>query len=81
MGFISTFVSTVFFFLMTFLLIWKNFVTVHGNQQYEFQHLAQMEVTGYFAILLIFLHGPIVYYNAKDMMLIVIGQIRRNTAS
>lgn len=40
-----------------------------------------MEVAGYFAILLIFLHGPIVFYNAKDMMMIVIGQFRKNKAS
>ncbi len=32
-------------------------------------------------MLLIFLHGPIVYFNAKDMMLIVIAQCRESTAS
>ncbi len=40
-----------------------------------------MEVSGYIAIVVVLLHAPLLYFNGKDMLLIIIGEWRNKTCS
>lgn len=51
------------------------------KEKYEFNHLAKMEFSGYIAICIVLFHAPILYFNAKDTVLVIIGEIRECASS
>lgn len=80
-GFFTTIIVTAFYLIMTFFLIWKRFVIIDTNEKYEFNHLAKMEYSGYIAICIVLLHAPVLYFNAKDSVLIIIGELRTGAST